>query len=180
MNMYNQKTLNSEFEQLVGRLKTEDSNYANLSRIIQIAYWIFVPLYIIITIRHYADSGDKTQLIGGICMVLAFIIFALFFGKYYREYKFVDYSLPTVLMLKKAAYRYKPFHGRILWVAVALVLMDAGLFINQQEVGLAVFGQILFIGAVLLGMAAGLVIWYIRYKPLRDEALRLITEIESQ
>ena len=179
MNMYNQKASDSGFKQLVGKLKTEDANYATISRVIQVVYWILIPLYMIMTIRHYADSGDSRQLLAGACMILAFLIFALFFGKYYREYKNVNYALPTIFMLKEAAYRYKPFQGKIIWVAVALGLMDAGLFINQQNAGVAAGGQIVFVGAVMLGLAAGLIIWYIRYKPLRDEALRLIAEIEG-
>ncbi len=179
MNTYNFKILNAEFDQLVGKLKTEDASYATLSRGIQIVYWILIPFFIFMTIRHYNDSGDFKQIIGGACMVLSFLIFALFFGKYYKEYKYVDYSLPTLLMLKKAAYRYKPFQGRTIWIIVALALMDFGLFYNNQEEGLVLETQVMFIGAILFGLIVGLILWYFKYKPLRDDALRLIAEIEG-
>ncbi len=179
MNSNKQNTSGSDISRLVDRLKTQDSNYATLSRGIQVFYWIFIPLNMVLGVRHYLDSGDVIHLISSVFMVLAFLIFALFFGRYYREYKNVDYSQPTLIMLKKAAYRYKPFQLRTAWVGVALVLMDIGLTINQEGIGMMIGIQYMFWGGIFLGLIAGLFIWYIKYKPLRDDALRLISEIEG-
>ncbi len=179
MNSNNQITSGSDISRLVERLKTQDSNYATLSRAIQVVYWIFIPVYMVMGIRHYLDSGDLRHLISSAFMVLAFLIFALFFGKYYREYKYVDYSQPTLVMLKKAAFRYKPFQLRVTWVGLALVLMDIGLTISQNGIGLMIGIQFMFWGAIFVALLVGLLIWYIKYKPLRDDALRLIREIEG-
>ena len=166
-------------EQLVGRLKREDSNYAQLSRIMQMMYWIFIPVFLIMAYRHFTDSGDYLLLIGDGCKILAILIFALFFGKYYREYKYVDYAVPTLTMLKNAAYRYKPFHGRMLWIVLAVGLLDAGLYTTGFGSSNFLLSQVLFIGSILLAILAGLLLWYIKYKPLRDDALRLIEDIEG-
>ena len=40
------------------------------------------------------------------------------FNKYHKEYNNVDYALPTLLMLKKAAYRYYPFRNETKWAIV--------------------------------------------------------------
>lgn len=180
MNTVNKDTTGNDFNRLVNWLKTEDSSYSRLSRVIQISYLIFIPVFFILTIRDYRQSEDIYQLLGGGFMVLAFLIFALFFGKYYREYKFVDYSLPTIIMLKQAAYRYKPFQGRTVWIVLALALMDTGLFFRNKEDGGVLEFQVLFLGAILFGLAVGLLIWYFKYKPLRDEALRMIADIEEK
>lgn len=166
-------------EQLVGRLKREDSGYAKLSRGVQIMYWILIPLFLIMAYRHYTDSGDYRQLIGDGCKISALLIFALFFGKYYREYKNVDYAVPTLTMLETAAYRYKPFHGRMIWIVLAIGLLDAGLYVTGFGSSNIITSQLLFAGSILLAILAGLLLWYIKYRPLRDDALRLIDEIKG-
>lgn len=179
MNSNNQNASGRNLSSLVDRLKSEDSRYATLSRVIQVVYWIFIPLYMFLGIRHYLGSGEVSQLIGSACMVVAFLIFALFFGKYYKEYKYVDYSLPTLTMLKKAVYRYQPFQGRMIWGAAAIVLMNVGLTMRQNDVELRIGIQLVFWSTVILALMVGLFIWFIKYKPLRDDALRLIAEIEG-
>lgn len=180
MNQNKKEPMNGDFERLVGRLKTEDAGYATISKVLQVVYWIFIPVFSFMSIRQFADSGDVDLLVGGACMVGAFLIFAIFFGKYYKEYRYVDYSLPTLIMLKKAAYRYKPFQLRTLWIALAVVLMDIGLFYDTREKGIELESQLMFLGAILVGLCAGLVLWYNKYKPLRDDALRMISEIEDK
>ena len=179
MNTNSQNTSGNNVNHLVDRLKKEDSNYAAISRGIQIMYWIFIPFFIFMTTRHYIESGDVNQIIGGASMIMAFVIFAMFFGKYYKEYKYVDYSLPTVKMLKKAAWRYKPFQGRTIWIVVALALMDFGLIYKRWDEEYFMESQFMYFSSLLFGVIIGLILWYFKYKPLRDEALRLISEIEA-
>lgn len=168
-----------DLKHLIGRLKSEDTHYAFISRFLQIMYWLFVPVFLIAAYRHHASSGDYLQLIGEGCKVLSFLIFALFFGRYFKEYRYVDYSVPTITMLKKAASRYKPLHGKIVWILLAIVLLDIGLYYTGFGEDNVIQSQLLFVGAILLAMLAGLLVWYIKYKPLRDDALRLIAEIED-
>jgi len=180
MDTNKQKTQINGFDKLIVKLKTEDARYATLSRAIQIIYWIFIPLFFLITILEYTETKESDQLIGGALFILSFLIFAIFFGNYYKEYKYVDYSLPTIQMLKKAAYRYKPFQLKSLWVLLAIVLMDGGLTFKREFNETVLDVQIYFIGLMVVALIVGLIIWYFKYKPLRDEALKLIAELEGK
>lgn len=173
-------TENTDFDRLVSKLKTEDTNYSKISRAIQIIYWIFIPVFAIMTFREYSETGNSNELISGAFFILAFLIFALFFGKYYKEYKYVDYSLPTIHMLKRAAYRYQPFQRRQLWILLALILIDLGLTFDWMDGTSVIDIQFTFIGVIIFSLVVGLIIWYFKYKPLRDDALRLISELEEK
>ena len=175
-----QNTETTNFAQLVSKLKNEDSNYAKISRAIQIMYWIFIPVFAIITFREFSETGNTNELISGAFFILAFLIFALFFGKYYEEYKYVDYSLPTIKMLKQAAYRYQPFQYRQVWIILALVFVDLALTFDWMETTPVWEIQTTFIGLIIFSLLVGIIIWYFKYKPLRDDALRLISELEEK
>ena len=116
----------------------------------------------------------------GLCYVASFFIFAIFFGKFHKEYKYVDYSLPTLKMLKNAAYRYKPFQLKKIWILFAVLFMDGGLSMNTSLDFSVLNIQIYFLGSMLVAALIGLLLWYFKYKPLRDNALRLIAEIEGE
>src|SRR4030042_4858333 len=118
---------NRNLIEIINRLKNEDDRYAALSKRIQIVYWVVIPIYIILIIYHIVDKNPVVDIIGSTCFLFAMLIFALFFKHYYKEYKYVDYSQPTLVMLKKAASRYKPFTLKTLWILLAVILIDAGL-----------------------------------------------------
>ncbi|RUT73143.1 hypothetical protein [Ancylomarina longa] len=170
----------NNIEQLVGKLKTEDARYARISRSFQIIYWILIPVYLLLTIESLTETKDINQLIGDVCFIISSLIFALFFDKYYKEYKYVDYALPTIQMLKNAANRYKPFHIKNIWVLIAVLFMDAGLCLNSSLNFSVVKVQIYFIGALILACIIGLIVWRIKYKGIRDNALSVIAEIERE
>lgn len=170
----------TNFAQLVSKLKTEDTIYSKISRAIQIMYWIFIPVFAFLTFREYSETGNINELLSGAFFILAFLIFALFFGKYYEEYKYVDYSLPTIQMLKKAAYRYQPFQKRQVWILLALILVDLALTFDWMNSTPVIEIQSTFIGLMIFSVLVGLIIWYFKYKPLRDDALRLISELEEK
>ncbi|RZT96867.1 hypothetical protein EV201_1518 [Ancylomarina subtilis] len=178
MNFRRNKNVN--LDQLVGKLQKEDAKYARLSRGLQIVYWIFIPLYTFLAINHYRESGEINDLIGGLCYVISFFIFAIFFGIYHKEYKYADYSLPTLKMLKNAAYRYQPVQVKSIWPFIAVLFMDAGLCLNKSIGFSFIKVQIYFLGAMFIAVMIGLTIWYFKYKPLRDNALSLIAEIEGE
>jgi hypothetical protein len=39
--------------------------------------------------------------------------------------------------------------------------------------------NLIFALAIIMGLSIGLILWYFKYKPLRDDALSLLSEIES-
>jgi hypothetical protein len=167
-------------DQLVGKLQKEDNRYAKLSKGLQIVYWVMIPLYSTLAIIDYTESNNIYDLMSGLCYVTSLAIFAIFFGKFHKEYKYVDYALPTLKMLKNAAYRYKPFQLKKICLLIAIIIMDAGLCLNTSLSFSVLDVQIYFLGAMLVAVLIGLTIWYFKYKPLRDNALRLVAEIEGE
>lgn len=171
---------NKNTEALIGRLKYEDKRYSNISRNLQIAYWILTVVLIAFTIKDYISDNFSYDTMGSIFFSIAMLIFALLFRSYFKEYRNIDYSESTLVMLKKAAYRYKPFQLKMLWAFLAIVLIDLGLSFEAENNNQLFWIQILFFGALLIAVLAGLFIWYSRYKPLRDNALSLLREIENE
>ena len=177
---FKRKNDNINLDQLVGKLQKEDARYARLSKGLQVIYWVMIPLYSTLAILDYIESNNVYDLMSGLCYVVTLAIFAIFFGKFHKEYKYVDYALPTLKMLKKAASRYKPFQLKKIWLIPAIIIMDAGLCFNTSLNFSVLDIQIYFLGSMLVATLIGLLIWYFKYKPLRDNALRLIAEIEGE
>lgn len=176
----NKHTGNLGLDNLVAKLKKEDIHYAHIGKGLQIVYWILIPIYAFLTYMHYLESKDLLYVLGGFCTILAFLILAVFFGRYYKEFKYVDYALPTIQMLRQAANRYKPFQKKAIWVFVAMAFMDVGLSVLFFQDHMQLWqSQVIFGGAILSGVVVGLIIWYVKYKPLRDAALTLIREMEE-
>ena len=175
----NLQTTKFSLQELTDRLKTEDSKYARISKSFQIVYWIFIPVYLFISIMELKETGDVNYIITGICYALSFLIFALVFRNYYLEYKNVNYSLSTLEMLKRAAQRYKPFRRKTLWIALALIFLDIGLCFSSYNQFNILWLQVLFIGNLAVGLIIGLIIWKIKYKPFRDNVLSMTAEIEN-
>ena len=171
---------NINLDQLVGKLQKEDKTYGNLFKLLKSVYWIFIPIYILITIGLFIISEEMIDLFAGLCFIISFIIFALILGNYQKDFKNTDYALPTLLMLKNAASRYKPFQFKGLWVILAVLFMDAGFSINSFAKNHIMTIQMIFLGSMLVGLLIGTIIWFIKQKPLRDNALRLIAEIEGE
>ncbi len=180
MKLNNEIVENINLIELTNRLKNEDDRYASLSKRFQIVYWIFVPIFLVFIVYDIVDKSPVVDIIGRICFLFAMLIFALFFKNYYKEYKYVDYSQPTLIMLKKAAYRYKPFQLKTLWTLLSVLLIDAGLCLNTSLGFEFIWVQVYFLGTVALAMLIGLIIWRVRYKPIRDGALHLIREIDGK
>jgi hypothetical protein len=103
---------------------------------------------------------------------------AIFFGNYNKEYKYVDYSLPTIKMLKGAAYRYQLLQLKTLWILGAVILMDVSMTLSPNKMSF-VEVQISFLAIVAVSFIIGTVIWYFKYKPLRDKVLVLLADLES-
>jgi len=173
----NDKFLNIDLNDLVHRIKNTDERYACLSKNLQIVYWVLVPIYLALIIRDMIANSPIADIAGSFCFLLGMIIFAFLFNSYHKEYKSVDYAQPTLIMLKKAVRRYQPLHHK-LWIAiVAIVLINAGLSLRSTFADFVQI-QIVFWSMMIVAVIAGLLWWKVRYKPLRDETLRMIREIE--
>ncbi len=179
MKQTNEMQDNVNTDQLISRLKYEDKRYSKISKSFQIGYWILTVLLLFFAVQDYISGGFTNDTIGSICFSIGMLIFALLFRAYFKEYRNIDYSESTLVMLKKAAYRYKPLQLKILWAVLAIFFVDFGLVFEAKNIIEILWIQIFFFGALLIAVAVGLLIWKNRYKPLRDNALSLIQEIEK-
>ncbi len=170
---------NINISSLVDSLKNEDKKYAALSKRFQIMYWILAPVYLVLAIMNLIEDFQPEYVVTSLCMFSSILIFALIFRFYHKEYNSVDYSLPTLEMLKKAADRYKPFRLKGKWVLLAVILMDISLSFNSSLGFELIRTQISFLGAVLFAIFIGFLVWRKKYKPLRDNVIGLIKEMNS-
>lgn len=170
----------NNLSQMVKRLKTADTKYASIVKGVQIIYWIIIPMYLILIGIDIYKKDPINEILGSSGMLLGMLIFVFLMRYYSKTYSKVDYSLPTLLMLKQAAYRYQPFQWQAIWALMALVLIDAGLVFRDQATLNFWQTQIWFVPVIIVSIIGGLIWWYVRYKPLRDGALALIKEIEGE
>jgi magnesium-transporting ATPase (P-type) len=171
--------------ELVGGLEKEDQRNLKLTRNMKRLFWVMIPIYFLLFVANPFEEFTWHHRVGGACYVLAFSIFAWFFHSYHKDYKNVDYSLPTMEMLKKAAYRYKIFHFRTAIMIFPLILIDLGMFLIGSDIGFMktenlLYGQLMFWGIMAISFSIGVMIWYKRQRPLRNQALELIRELESE
>lgn len=171
---------------LLNKLKAEDKFVLRLSKGLQIVYWILIPIYTILFV--FIPDADMTiyERLGGVCFVLAFLVFALVFRHRVKTLKGIDYSVSTIQMLDEAADRYKLWKPEFCWVILTVFLIDVGLSISSYyrlEVAnwldRILLVQYILIPAVLVSLSIGIVWWYLKHKPLRDHALKLLDELKS-
>jgi len=165
----------SEFTE---NMKNTDSRYAQIVKGVQLVYYIIIPVYFILMLIQLFTHSSLFEVGGTLCILVSMLIFALLLRNYYKEYNYVDYAQPTLIMLKNAATRYKPFRRKSLWVLLAILFLGAGLVFNNIDFDIVIVISV-YGGVMLVSTMAGLLWWYVRYKPLRDAALQLIAEIEE-
>ncbi|HAM98441.1 MAG TPA: hypothetical protein DCQ26_07495 [Marinilabiliales bacterium] len=171
-------------DDLILKLKNEDARNLRISKNFQWIYWILIPIYAGFFILNPDDELNLLSRISGACYVVSFIIFAFIFRKSVKEYKAIDYSLPTLEMMKQAVKRYHLWQPRLLWALLSVLFIDAGLIFSGIEfVDAASFLnrflwiQATFLPAIGISFGIGVLIWSKRQKPLRDQALRIIKEL---
>lgn len=171
-------------EQLVGGLKKEDSRYLRLTNTTQWVMLVLAPLYLVIFLVGVWVDHPEIDKIGFLFFSLGFLAFSLLFRSLNKEYKSIDYGIPTLEMLRKAAARYALWQTKTYLTIIPVLLCALGFGFSAQKGFpfdtlsmriLVAFGSIL---VVLCGSAlVGYFIWRFRQKPLRDKALALIREM---
>lgn len=168
-----------DLQNLMSRLKKSDEHYSQLSKRLQIFYFILVPVYLLMLGRDIATGSETHEIIGSLFFLSGMVVFALIFRSFSKSYRDVDYSLPTLQMLEKAVVRYTPFYNKFGAAMLAIAFVGGGLFFRSPS-GESPWGILIAFGvALLMGMGVGLAIWWVKYKPLRDDALEIIKKIKE-
>ena len=170
---------NLDIARLIKNLKKEDTKYANLCRGIQVIYWVLSPMYLFLVGEEIYSKGFTYQALGGTFFFMGMIVMAMGFSYFNKVYRYVDYSQPTLIMLKNVVRRYKPFSTRSWWIIPALIFIDLGLSFNNFTREHVITTQIFFWSVMLVSIIIGLIWWKIRYKYIVDDAKKMIKEIEN-
>lgn len=148
--------------------------------------WGVAAVYVFIFALKFIMPSPWYDKLGGFLVMLAFVVFALLFRNYYKEYKSIDYGIPTIEMLNKATRRYGLFQCRGLYILAPLILEGVGLnlmmyddFTNPDPLFRILIFQMSYFFLLAIAFLIGYVIWKKRHKPLIDHALILLKEIQS-
>jgi len=101
-----------DLESLISGLKTEDARNLKLMLNMQSMMWGIAAVYVFISALKFIMTTSWYEKLGGFLIMVAFVIFALLFRNYYKQYKSIDYGIPTIDMLNKAVSRYGLFQYR--------------------------------------------------------------------
>lgn len=175
-----------DMSEFVGKLQNEDRRNMSLSRNMQWGMWILSIFYTVFFIVFPFHENTIYKTIGWALYVLTFLSFGFIFNYLKREYRRVDYGLPTLVMLKEAAKRYKLFQRKTILATMPVLLIDVGMVLIIFEPGqpgslmrTILITQALLIPSISIGLFIGVIIWRKRQKPLRDAALKMINELEE-
>lgn len=183
----NTEHINFNLDELTSKLQKEDQRNLKLSKRMKIMLIVLIPVYFFLFVANPMDDITMNERIAGLLYVVAFSVFAAYFQYYNKLYRNVDYSLPTLEMLKQAVKRYNLFQKKILIIIGPVVCIDIStvLIAGRDTSSLSVISnnpvgfQIFYWGLMLVSFSIGCLIWYKRQKPLRDTAQLMINELEK-
>lgn len=183
-NITNQPSVN--LDKLIGNLKKEDALFLKFSLSVQWLLWLVAAFYLAMVIFIFDFREPWYKPAGGLIVMLALVIFAVYIRNRYRSFKLIDYGLPTTEVLAKAVKRYQAYKWSDLLLIIPLILEDIGLCFfsfdfsgHSYILAHVIKWQVIFFVSLAIGFLIGYIVWWIRQKPLRDRALALIKEIES-
>lgn len=186
MKTINQNTPDSNLEKLVQGLKNEDASNLKLTTGFAWVMWLLAPVYLLLAIIEMIREAPSLDNLGFIFFSLGFFAFGLLFRSLKNDYQAVDYGIPTVEMLHKAAQRYKFWQLKTFLTIIPMLLVCLATSFSLQDripnpdlmtrIILVFIGYFLFL---CVGIFIGYLVWRKKQKPLRDHALVLLKEIEG-
>jgi len=173
-------------DSLINKVKAEDEKNLRMTKSFLWIYIILTILYTGLILFNPDPDIDSVKKISGACYIASMVFFALLFRVGYKEYKNIDYSLPVIEMLRNAAKRYQLKTKKLLALLIPILLMDAGLTLSlyndllpMTPLNRVLIVQVFYIPTMTISALIGVWIWSKKQKPLRDNALKLIKELES-
>ena len=174
-----------DMDSLINNVKAEDNRNLRLTKTFQ---WLYVGMFILYTGMMFFPYPEIPIIkrISQVFFIASMIAFAIIFRYGFKEYKNIDYSLPVIEMLRNAAKRYQFKIKKLLTLLIPIFLLDVGLtlsFYNDllplEPLNRVLLIQAIYIPVMTISAVIGYFVWRSRQKPLRDNALKLIEELES-
>ncbi len=167
-----------DFSQFVNQLKKADKRASLLYNIVKIFYLLIMAFFLVMFVIIFKFSNNVLYESLNTILILSGLILVYIYLHYRgKDYKNADYSQTTYVMLQQTSERYKPFLTKDLLSIPGLVLMMLGTSLNSGRGFL--FALVLLIVAGLVGVIIGFVWWYFKWKPIKDNADRMLREMES-
>lgn len=172
-----------DLETLIRNLRVEDARNLKMMQNMQRFIWAVAAMYVLISILNLFLQVHWYKSLGAFILLLVFIGYGLRSRIYRRKMEIIDYGIPTIEMLGKAAHRYQLqiFRGNVIVEITLLLLADIGicLMLYGHPIFSFLFIQGFFVFVFAITFLVGYIIWKKRQKPLRDHALALLKEFES-
>ncbi len=178
----NNLTHNSiDLPQFIGKLKKMDRTASILYSIVKVLYIIFIVAFILGIIALGILNSDffSPTIMSALLTLVGLVLVFIYLNYRGKDYKNVDYSQTTYEMLKKTSERYKPFLKKDLWMLPGLILMGVGLGLDPSRGNFWNYQLFFWSFTIIGGGGFGLIYWYFKWKPIKDNADKLIKEIES-
>lgn len=181
----------SYIEKLIDDLKKADVEYKEMMRNAERFSWIIAAFMVFLHVVLLLLPGQESlarDIYTGVSFFLAFLIYALYFRMYKRDYEKTDYSLTALEMLKRAVKKQKVINPRLLLLIVPTLIIahnvshsltqrfNIGIFQSETHKMLFVLGC--FILIMSLFAVYGYVVRHKKQRYYRDRAQALIEEIE--
>jgi len=176
-----------DLAKLTFSVKNEDAKNLRITRSFLWLYIIMILVYSWLMVFDPDKDITIIQRVSGLFYVASMVAFALIFRKGYKEYKNIDYTLPIIDMLKNAANRYRLKTRKFVELSIPILLMDVGLTLSfyhrmmpESPIFRVLLIQAFYIPTMTLAGFIGYLKWHRKQKPLSDNALKLIEELEGE
>jgi len=174
-------------DSLIKNVKAEDDKNLRISKSFLWVYIILAIIYAGLMVFNPDSDIKLADRISGACYLASMVIFALMFKKGLKEYRSIDYTLPLIEMLRGVAKRYQLKARKFILLSIPILLMDVGLTLSFYEdilpmepINRVLIIQVFYIPVMTISGFIGYLVWRRKQKPLRDNALMLIEELERE
>lgn len=175
-----------DVDSLIDRVKTEDEKNLRMTKSFVWIYIVLVIIYAGLIVFNPDPDITIIKRISGLSYIASMLGFAWIFRNGYKEFKSIDYSLPVIEMLRNVAKRYQLKVSKFLILSIPILLMDVGLTLSfynnllpMTPINRVLIIQVFYIPIMTISGYIGILVWRKKQKPLRDNALELLKELEN-
>jgi Ca2+/Na+ antiporter len=189
MKKYNKENINKiDIDTLIKSIQTNDNQLKAVLRPLQIVFSLFILIYAGLFLFNLIPGMSTIyhRITGG-CYILAFILFIIYFRKYYKKIKSVNYFESVKKVLEDAEQRYRFWHSDVISALIAFLLIDAGTFsiflyaFSDKFTFTQIFVSVQVLCFFVIGVSSliGYVIWKKESRPIWLSAKKLLKELEE-
>ena len=177
MKTNNNKDTTTNLPQFILKLKKQDKLFEHFFNALKIIYFLLIVISVVSIFVKVFNNSPYMATLKETGILLSFIIFYFYLKKRHKEYKQLDYSQPTYLLLKSIVKRYSSFEYFDLWSLAAIVILGVSLSLDSRFSFLVY--QLGYWTVMIIGILVGLIYRFVKIKPLIDRASQMLKELEE-